>query len=134
MAKFALVNEYVALNSTDLSDRVVSATLTIEAEGLDSTTMGVTWKEMIAGLKSAELEIEWADDVADSEIDDTLWSLFGTVVSFEVRADAGSVSSSNPKYTGNVLINQHSIGGQVGELAKKSTTFPTSGAVSRAES
>lgn len=133
MAVFALTNEYLALNgSATLNDHVKSAVLTVDVAQLDSTAMGDSWIEVIGGLKSASLAITFNDDYAASNVDATLWPLLGTVVTFEVRPDAGSVSATNPKYTGSVLIGQHVLGGSVGELAAKSLTFPVSGAVTRA--
>jgi hypothetical protein len=135
MAVFALLNEFVEVNSVDLSDHVKSAVLALEADALDATTMGSDgWKEMVGGLKAGTLTIEFLDDYAASEVDATMWPLFGTVTTFEVRPDAGAVGATNPKYTGSVLVVQHSLGGSVGELAAKSLTLPTSGAVARATS
>ena len=122
MAVFALTNEYVSLNSVDLSTKIKSAVLSIDAAQLDSTAFGDGWTDMIGGLKSGTLAITFNDDLAASSVDVTLWPLLGTVVAFEVRLDAGAVSTTNPKYTGSVLISQHTVGGAVGELAAKSLT------------
>lgn len=132
MAVFALINEYVTLNAVNLSDHVRSATLALEASALDSTAMGDTWTENVFGLKSGTLTIEFNDDYAASSVDSTLWSAFGTNVTFEVRPDAGAVSATNPKYTGSVGIAQHNVGGSLNEVARKSVTLPLSGAVTRA--
>lgn len=134
MAVFALLNEYLAINSVALSDHIKGATLTLDSAQLDPTAMGDNWVKVLGGLKSGQLQIEFIDDYAASQTDATLWPLFGTVVTFEVRPDAGAVSATNPKYTGSVHISQFVVGGSVGELAMKSLTFPTSGAVSRATS
>ncbi len=135
MAVFCLTSTYLALNGTDRSASVKSVTLTVDAAQLDTTDFASGgWTEVIGGLKSGTLAVEFQDDVASGEIDSVLWPLFGTVVSFEVRGTSASVGTSNPKYTGSVLINQASIGGAVGELAMKSLSFPTSGTVSRATS
>lgn len=131
MAVVALLNEYVSINAVALSDHVKSATLAIESTQLDSTAMGDSWNEVTGGLKSGTLTIEFLDDFAASNVDATLWPLLGTSVAFEVRIDAGAVSTSNPKYTGNVFIAQHTVGGSLNEMAGKSLTFPTSGAVTR---
>lgn len=134
MAVFALTSEYVAINSVDESANIKSATLTVDANQLDTTDFASGgWVEMIGGLKSGTLSIEFQDDVADSGIDDKLWALLGTVVAFEVRATSSAVGVNNPKYTGNILITGHSIGGAVGDLATKSLSFPTSGTITRAE-
>lgn len=133
MAVFALTNEYLALNgSASLNDHVKSAVLTMDSAQLDSTAMGDAWVEVIGGLKSGQLAITWNDDFAASNVDATLWPLFGTVVTFEVRPTDSAVSATNPKYTGSVLIAQHGLGGSVGDLAAKTVSYPTSGAVTRA--
>lgn len=133
MAVFALTNEYVEINSVDLSDHVKAATLTVDAAQLDSTAMGDSWTEMIGGLKSGQLALTLNDDYANSSVDVTLWAALGSVVTFKVRPVNGiAVSSTNPQYSGSVLVAQHALGGQVGDLASKQVTFPTSGAVTRA--
>ena len=135
MAVMALVSTYTALNGADRSADIKSSTLTIDVNELDTTDFASAgWTERIGGLKSGTLTIEFQDDVAASAVDSVLWPLLGTVVSFEVRATSASVGASNPKWTGSVLITSHSIGGAVGELATKSLSFPTSGAVVRATS
>ncbi|MFF5988138.1 hypothetical protein [Prauserella flavalba] len=134
MGTFALLNEHVEINGVDLSDHVRAGTLALEATALDSTAMGDGWTEQTGGLKSGTLTIEFLDDFAASEVDATLWPLFGTVVTFLVRPDGGAVSATNPNYTGSVLIQQHAVGGSINEMAMKSVTYPTSGVVNRATS
>jgi hypothetical protein len=134
MAKFVLTAAYVALNSTDLSAYGASAQLQIEAESKDTTTFGSSgWHEELSGIKSASLALMFKQDVADNAIDEIMFALFGTVVTFEVRATQSAVGTSNPKYTGSVNIRQwNPISGSVGDVAEVSVTYPTTGAVSRA--
>lgn len=135
MAVVALTAEYVALNgSAALNDHVKSATLTVDAAELDASAMGDTWKEVVGGVKSGVLAIEYHDDVAASSVDATLWPLLGTVVTFELRLSDAAVSTSNPKYTGSVLVKGLNVGGKHGELPAKTLSLPTSGAVTRATS
>lgn len=134
MATLALLNEFIQINSVDISDHCRQGTLALEATDLDSTAFGDNWSEHTGGLKSGTLTIEALDDFASSELDSTLWPLFGTVVSFEVRPTADPVGSGNPSYTGSVFIQQHTLGGSLNEMASKSLTYPTSGTVSRATS
>ncbi|RZQ59837.1 hypothetical protein [Amycolatopsis suaedae] len=134
MATLALLNEFVSINGVNLSDHVRQGTLALEATALDSTAMGDGWNETTGGLKSGTLTIELLDDFAASNVDATLWPLFGTVVPFIVRPDAGPVSATNPNYTGTVFIAQHTVGGSLNEMAMKSLSFNTSGVVSRATS
>ena len=135
MAVFALTSEYTALAGADRSADIKSSVLTVDAASLDTTDFASSgWTEMIGGLKSGTLAITFQDDVASSAVDSILWPLLGTVVTFEVRATSAVVGVSNPKWTGSVLITGHSIGGAVGELAVKTLSFPTTGAVTRATS
>lgn len=133
MAKQAILAGYLALNGTDLSTYVKSAAVNVEVDPLDSTTFGSAgWMENIAGLKSATLEATALNDVAAAAIDSVIWPLLGTVVTFEVRLNNTTVSTSNPKYTGSVLVTGHNVGGEVGSLAQLDWSFPTSGAITRA--
>lgn len=135
MALYALTSEYVMINSVDYSDHCKSATLTVDVAQLDTTDFdSAGWVEMIGGLKSGSLAIEFMDDAAASSVDANIWGLLGTVTTFEVRPTDSAVGTGNPKYTGSVLISGTQMGGAVGDLAKKSLTFPTVGAVTRATS
>ncbi len=135
MALYALTSETVTVNSVDYTDHIKAATLTVDAAQLDTTDFASAgWTEVIGGLKSGTLAIEFMDDVADNDLDEELWALLGTVVTFTVKPTSASVSASNPSYSGSVLITSHSLGGAVGDLASKSVSWPTSGAVSRATS
>lgn len=135
MAAFALNNMFVSIDGNDLSDRVKSATLTLDSNQLNSTAMGDAWTESLGGVKSGTLALEFIDDYAAGETDAVLWPLFGgQPVDFVVRPDAGAVSATNPNYSGKVLINAFSAGGSHGDLAMKSLSFPTSGPITRATS
>jgi hypothetical protein len=134
MAKFVLTAGYLALNSTDLSSYCSSIQLQLEAESKDTTTFGSNgWHEELSGIKSASLALVFKQDVAASALDSILFPLFGTVVTFEVRATQSAVGTSNPKYTGSVNVRDYKpITGGVGDVAEVSITLPTTGAVSRA--
>lgn len=134
MAVLALTNGYVAINASDLSAYCAGIELNVEAEELDSTTFSSTgYKSAIGGLKSGSLKLSFKADFAASALDSILWPLLGTVVTFEVRPSGSAVSTSNPKYTGSVLIsNVNPIAGAVGDLAEFDVTWPTTGTVTRA--
>lgn len=132
MAVFALTSTVVTLNSVDYSDHLKSATLALDAAQLDTTDFASGgWTEAIGGLKSGTVTLEFMDDVADDDVDEELFALLGTVVAYTQKATSGAISTSNPEYQVNVLVTGHSIGGSVGDLASKSLSFPTSGAVTR---
>lgn len=136
MAKMVLLAQYIALNGTDLSTYGVKGELSVEVEEKDVTTYGsLGWKEVLGGLKSGTLALEFKQDFATTKLDSIVWPLLGTVVTFEVRADQAAVGVSNPKYTGSVLIKEwNPIQGSVGDEATVGVSYPTSGAVTRATS
>jgi len=134
MPKMVLLAEYLSINANVLNTYTRKAELTVEVEEKDVTTYAsLGWKEVLGGIKSAELSCEFLQSFTAAELDAIMWPLLGTVVPFEVRADQAAVGTSNPKYTGNILINGWSpLTGSVGDEATVSQGFPTSGAVTRA--
>jgi hypothetical protein len=134
MAKMVLLASFVSVGGNNLSTYCNKAEVSVEVEDKDVTTFAsLGWKELLGGLKSGELSLEFKQDVAAAALDSIMWPLLGTVVPFEVRLDSAAVGTSNPKYTGNVLINGwNPIEGSVGDEASVSVGYPTSGAVTRA--
>ncbi|MFE7791317.1 hypothetical protein [Streptomyces sp. NPDC057460] len=134
MAKMVLLAAFVSINGTDLTSYTRKAELTVEVEDKEVTTYAsLGWKEVLGGLKSGELSLEFLQDVAATKIDSIMWPLLGTVVPFVVRLDSAAVGTSNPQWTGSVLINGwNPIEGSVGDEASVSVGYPTSGAVARA--
>lgn len=132
MAVYALTSQVVTVNSVDYSDHLKSATLTVDAAQLDTTDFASGgWTEVIGGIKSGTLALEFLDDVAANDVDSEIWALLGTVVTFAIKATSGAISTSNPEYQGSVLVTTTSLGGAVGDLATKSLTWPTSGSIVR---
>lgn len=133
MAVFALTNEYITFNAVDLADHGKAGTITAEGEQLDSTTFGDSWREYIMGLKGGSVAIEFLDDFASGSVDATVWAAFntGTAIAVAIRPVNTTISATNPEYQFNILPNQWSLGGSIGELAGKTLTFPITGAITR---
>ncbi|XQE79514.1 hypothetical protein ACN24L_12355 [Streptomyces microflavus] len=136
MAKMVLLAAFVSVGGNDLSSYARKAEVTVEVEDKDVTTYAsLGWKEVLGGLKSGELALELLQDVAATKVDSIMWPLLGTVVPFVVRLDSAAKGTSNPEWTGSVLIKGwNPIEGGVGDEASVSVSFPTSGAVVRATS
>jgi hypothetical protein len=134
MAKMVLLAEFISIGGNDLTSYCNKAEVTAEVEEKDVTTYGSGgWKEVLGGIKSGQLALEFKQDVAAAALDSIMWPLLGTVVAFEARLSSAAVGASNPKYTGNVLIKEwNPIQGGVGDDATVKATYPTSGAVTRA--
>lgn len=116
MANLVFTNAYVSLNSVDLSSCVKSVTLDYKAELQDDTAMGDTSRSRIGGLKDWSMTVEFFQDYASNKVDQTLFSLVGTIFAVEVRPTTASRSATNPGYTGNVILESYQpVGGTVGE-------------------
>ncbi len=124
--------QIVVVNSVVLSDHVTAATLTESAEDVDTSAFGDSARSYVAGLTTGQLNITWQQDYAASEVDATINALVGTVVAFALTPTAASVSATNPKYEGSVLITDYTpIAAEVGSLSTFSTSWPVSGAITR---
>lgn len=132
MAAFALTSTVLTVNSVNYADHVKSCSLVLDAAQLDATDFASGgWTESIGGLKSGTLSVTFNDDVADNDVDEELFDLLGTVVTFALKATSSAISTSNPEYQGSVLVTGTAFGGDVGTLAAKTLSWPITGAVVR---
>lgn len=133
MATFSLTDGYILINAVNMSAMASKVTLKTTAAELDNTAFGGTYHSRIGGLKDGEIQIEWNQDFGTSQVDQLLFTLLGTVVTFEVRPTSAARSATNPAYTGSVLISDYTpLEGKVGDLAVLATTWKTSGTITRA--
>lgn len=134
MAKVVITSRYVSLNGTDISSSLAGASLEINVEEVDTTSLGSAgWKEVAAGIKSGSVTLNYQQDFGASAVDATLFPLLGTNGTVVIRPNGTVVSATNPAYTATVLISQYTpISGAVGDLQTFDVTFPTTGAVTRA--
>jgi hypothetical protein len=133
MAKMVLLASYLNVAGTDLTANTSKIELEIDVNDQDVTTFASGgWKEVLGGLKSAKLAVTFKTDYAAAAVDELIWGLLGTVVTYEVRPSSSARSTSNPGYTGNVLISKWvPISGSPGDVAEVSVDWVPSGAVAR---
>ena len=135
MAVFALTDASITINSVDLSDHISNAGLDTGSAELDDTAFGDSWESAIGGLKNWTLRLDFHQDFAASEVDATVWPLLGTTTTVVLKPTSDAVSTTNPSFTGTVLVSEYSpISGNVGDLATTSVTWKGSGALTRATS
>lgn len=133
MASFVLKNAFVKINAVDLSANVKSVTVNYSAEIQDSTAMSQASRSRLAGLKDWSLDVEFFQDYAAGKVDATMFPIVGTQVAIEIRPDAGEVSATNPKFTGNGTVeNYNPVAGSVGDVAMASTKLSGSDGVALA--
>lgn len=127
MSTFVLTDARVEVNSIDLSDWVTSVSLPVEFDAQEDTAMGDTARSRVAGLEDGSITINFNDDFAASAVDATIWAAKKTAVVCKVRPTSSAISATNPEYVGSYLVSQvNPFGSSVGELAKRSVTWPLS--------
>jgi len=136
MAKKVLLDAVLSIDNNDLTQWCAKVELADEFEEKEVTTFSSGGaKEVLGGLESGNVGITFRNDHASGELDEIMWGLRRSVVSFTVRADAAAVTTSNPQYSGEILINQWSpIMGSVGDVNELDVTYPLSGPLVRSTS
>jgi len=132
MAKFAATDYFVSINGTDFSTSLNSVELSQEADDLETTAFGSSWRTRIGGLKQASLTLNFMQDFAAGSVDATLNPLLGSLATVIIKPTSGTVTATNPSYTMTALVTQYSpFASSVGDIATLSVTFPVSGSVVR---
>ncbi len=133
MAKFVATDYKVTINGVNLSTSLASVELPIEIDEQETTAFGSEWRTRIAGLKSGSITLEFHQDFGAGAIDATLWPLLGTNATVVVVPTSGTVTATNPSYTGTFLVTQYTpYASTVGDLATLSVSWPLTGALTRA--
>ena len=119
MTQKVLKNAKVLLAGNDVSTDVTQVTITYSAQALDNTAMGQNSKTSLGGLFDWPVTLELFQDYSAAGLDSILFPLIGTVITVEIRPDAGARSTSNPAFTGSALLESYEpITGQVGQMTK----------------
>lgn len=136
MAKLIFTEAVVTVNAVDLSDHVSTVTIEVEADEQTCTNFASGgWTEILGGIKSWSISIDWFQDYAAAEVDDTLWALIGTLTAVTVKPTTAATSATNPQYSGSVLVGEYSpIDATVGDVGEFSTSWNSATALTRATS
>ena len=133
MAKFVATDYKVTINGQNLSTSLAAVELPIEIDEQETTAFGSEWRTRISGLKSGSITLEFHQDFAAGALDSILWPLLGTNATVVVTPTSGTVTSSNPSYSGLFLVTQYSpYASTTGDLATLSVSWPLTGALTRA--
>jgi hypothetical protein len=142
MARLVLTNVEVTVAGVSLADHIASVTLSSTYDVLETTAfkggnVPNAAKTRTAGLVDNSITLEFHQDFAAGEVEQTIYPLLGTEVAVKVQPVNGAISADNPEYimdgtngSGKVLISEWTpLNGAVGELATASVTWPISGAI-----
>jgi hypothetical protein len=128
MASFTMTDCRIEINSVVLSSYATSVTVSVDVDDQEDTAFGDTYKSRIGGLKDFKLDIEFNSDFAASAVDQTIWPLFGLTTTFKVRPLSSAITTTNPEYSGTVLVTEYSpLDGSVGDLATTKVSWPGAG-------
>lgn len=125
----------VKVNAVDISDVVTAATLNYAFDELEVTAMGDTAHKYVKGLQSGTLTLSFLNDVASSDVLDTLITAWGTTVAVKMIQDSSSsVADGNKLYTFDILVNNLTpINGTPADISAQDVTFTINSAVTVAD-
>lgn len=127
MAKFVATDVKTTINGQDFSDHIAAVTLNVTSDEIETTAFGAGWRSRVAGLKDGSITLDFHQDFATTgsgAVDQTIWNNFGSQATVVVIPTSGSVTATNPSYTGVFLVSQTQFASTVGDLATVSVTWP----------
>lgn len=138
MAKFVLKNAFLEVDGKALSDRVRHIEVTMNADDIESSTMGEGVHQHLAGLRADNFVVTFASDFDAGKVDDVLYPLLATAdvqPEFTVKCSpfGPTASATNPVYTTGkaILLNYSPIAGDIGALSEVQVTIPSNEAIVR---
>jgi len=134
MARIVLTDAKVTINGVNLSDHIASVTLSTSADVVETTGFSSTAaRTRVAGLQDNSVTLEFHQDFATSNVEQTIYPLLGSTTTVVVLPTSSAAGATNPSYTFTALVSEwQPLSGAVGELATASVTWPISGAITKA--
>lgn len=133
MTTQVLKNASVTLDSVDLSAYCEKVTLTYKSDTADVTAMGDNSHVKLGTLKDWTLSLEFFEDNTAGGPSGTLFAQVGATIPVAILPNGGTVSTTNPSYTGNGVVESLTpVDGSVGTAQKVAVTIQAAGDLSRA--
>ena len=118
--------------SIDISSYVTNAVINQIVDELEVTAMGDSAHKFVAGLQSGTFTIDFINDWAAGQVNETLSAAFGKTLAVSVITVKGTaVSATNPTYQFSIFVNNLTPIGQggVSEIATSSLSFTVNSAI-----
>jgi hypothetical protein len=135
MPRLVLTDASVVINSVNLSDHIASVTISTTEDVIDTSAFSSTsinGRTRVAGLADNSITLEFHQDFATSNVEQTIYPLIGSTTTIVVKPTSSAVGATNPSYTMTALVSEwQPLSGSVGELATASVTWPVSGAITK---
>ena len=124
MAKL-VTNQYtITVNGDDFSDHLAAIEFSISVDEQETTAFGSGYRSRIGSLKDASVTLSWHQDFGAASVDAKLYPLLGSFATVVAKPTSGSVTATNPSYTGVLLVSSYTpINGAVGDLPTFDTTW-----------
>jgi hypothetical protein len=134
MAKFVVKDPVIIVGGSTVTASCASATISLEADDVETTAFGSDWRTRVGGLKGGSVDFEFHQDFGAGGVDALLYPLLGGTAAVSIKpGGTAATSATNPAYTFDVLVAQYSpMDSAVGDLATVSVSFPVTGPVTRA--
>jgi hypothetical protein len=133
VAIFVATDYKVTLGTTNVSTYLTQTELGLEADEVETTAFGATFRTRVGGLKNGLLTLQFNQDFGAGGVDALLFPLLGSAVAFVITPSSTAVSATNPSYSGTALVTQYTpISASVGDLATFSVSWSTTGSITRA--
>jgi len=134
MAKFVVKDPVIIVGGSTVTASCASATISLEADDVETTAFGSDWRTRVGGLKGGTVDFEFHQDFGAGGVDALLYPLLGGTAAVSIKpGGTAATSATNPAYTFDVLVAQYSpMDSAVGDLATVSVSFPVTGPVTRA--
>jgi hypothetical protein len=134
MAKFVVKDPVIIVGGSTVTASCASATISLEADDVETTAFGSDWRTRVGGLKGGSVDFEFHQDFGVGGVDGLLYPLLGGTAAVSIKpGGTAATSATNPEYTFDVLVSQYSpMDSAVGDLATVSVSFPVTGPVTRA--
>jgi len=124
---------FIELNSVDYSAYCESWEPSWELETQEVRTFDANFVQKEAGMENHSFTATFVDNTTYTLVQ-ALDAIAGTKVAFELRYDDGTVTASNPKWTGNCIVPRAAPPATQGDVARFSVTFQVDGAATMATS
>ena len=111
----------------EISSAVTSVTTNFTADTAETSSLGDTAKQYIAGLKDATWSVEGN---RDATIEGYVYGILGSSKAWAIFPEGSA--SGKVKYSGNAICTSFSESSDVGDANKWSAEFQVSGAITRA--
>lgn len=128
-----LLDAQLSIANNDLTPWCKKVELSDEFEAKKTTTFASGGaEENKGGLESFDIAITLNQDYDVAALDSIMWALRRSTVTFATRAMASAVTSSNPQYSGKIVIVKWvPLSGSVGDVGEVDVTYPGSGPLAR---